>query len=91
MQDISLPILENTVLKLYLEDFYHFVMELGGDTATIVGDMLKARADSMTINIILNSFGGPLNEVYSCVSSDTVALYARDPYLSSSFLRLFVP
>ncbi|KAK8805553.1 hypothetical protein WA158_002209 [Blastocystis sp. Blastoise] len=60
--DISLPILENTVLKYYLEDFYKFTQDLGGDTALIVGDMLKERADSMAINIILNSFGGPLNE-----------------------------
>ena len=54
--------LENTLRKLHLEDFYFFCQELGGDTATEMGGLLKARADAMAINITLNSFGTSLNE-----------------------------
>jgi hypothetical protein len=34
-----------------------------------MGEILKARADSMAINITLNSFGTPLNEVRVCLGS----------------------
>lgn len=37
--------------------------KVGGDTAVVMGEILKARADAMAINITLNSFGTPLNEV----------------------------
>lgn len=32
-----------------------------------MGEILKARADRVAINITLNSFGTPLNEVRSCI------------------------
>lgn len=39
------------------------VQQVGGDTAEIMGEILEARADRVAINITLNSFGTPLNEV----------------------------
>ena len=57
-----MEILKQSVLKLYLEDFYSFCLSLGGDTAEVMGDLLRARADRNAINITLNSFHTPLNE-----------------------------
>lgn len=62
LEEVEIEILKNSLMKLYLEDFYYFCMELGGDTFTVMGEILKAKADQRAINITLNSFGTPLNE-----------------------------
>lgn len=62
LEEVEIEILKNSLMKLYLEDFYYFCQELGGDTAEIMGGLLKAKADQRAINITLNSFGTPLNE-----------------------------
>jgi len=62
LEEVEIEILKHSLMKLYLEDFYYFCMELGGDTATVMGDLLKAKADQRAINVTLNSFGTPLNE-----------------------------
>lgn len=48
--------LQNTVKKLYLEDFAAFCESLGGRTAEVMGELLGARADAVTIAVTLNSF-----------------------------------
>eukprot|EP01031_Cornospumella_fuschlensis_P035736 gene35736-43345_t len=63
LEEVQLEILKNHVLKLYIEDFYGFVEQLGGETALVMGELLKMRADRIAINITLNSFGTPLNEL----------------------------
>lgn len=62
LEEVEIEILKNSLMKLYLEDFYYFCQELGGDTAPIMGGILKAKADQRAINITLNSFGTPLND-----------------------------
>lgn len=62
LEEVEIEIIKSSLLKYWLEDFYHFVMQLGGDTADIMGELLRVRADSNAINITLNSFGTPLNE-----------------------------
>ena len=62
LDEVEIEILKNSLMKLYLEDFYNFCQKLGGDTATIMGGILKAKADQRAINITLNSFHTPLNE-----------------------------
>ncbi|ETI45855.1 hypothetical protein F441_09577 [Phytophthora nicotianae CJ01A1] len=62
LEEVQMELIKNSMLKLWLEDFYNFCQEIGGDTATIMGEILKARADRIAINITLNSFGTPLNE-----------------------------
>jgi V-type H+-transporting ATPase subunit d len=74
LEEVEIEIIKSSLLKYWLEDFYHFVMQLGGDTAEIMGELLKIRADSNAINITLNSFGTPLNEP-SMRSSDRKRLY----------------
>ena len=48
-------IIEHHVMRLYLEDFYKFVQNLGGETAEVMGNILKVRADQRAINIVSNS------------------------------------
>lgn len=52
---IPMTIIENSIKKFYLEDFYYFTQECGGETAAVMGHLLKSRADVLTINITLNS------------------------------------
>lgn len=62
LEEVEIEILKNSLMKLYLEDFYYFCQQLGGDTAEVMGDILKAKADQRAINITLNSFDTPLND-----------------------------
>ena len=61
--EIPYSTLQHMVVKLYLEDFYAFCKKLGGGTAEVMCSLLRARADEITINITLNSFGTVYNEV----------------------------
>jgi len=62
LEEVQIEILHQSLMKLYLEDFYWFCDSLGGDTATYMCDLLNARADRMAINLTLNSFGTQLND-----------------------------
>lgn len=62
LEEVEIEIIKSSLIKFWLEDFYQFVCKLGGETAEIMGDILKVRADTNAINITLNSFGTPLNE-----------------------------
>eukprot|EP00512_Aurantiochytrium_limacinum_P001024 CAMPEP_0171492484 /NCGR_PEP_ID=MMETSP0958-20121227/4434_1 /TAXON_ID=87120 /ORGANISM="Aurantiochytrium limacinum, Strain ATCCMYA-1381" /LENGTH=363 /DNA_ID=CAMNT_0012026005 /DNA_START=429 /DNA_END=1517 /DNA_ORIENTATION=+ len=62
LEELPTTKLESSLRKLYLEDFMEFCNGLGGDTATIMSDLIRARADATAINITLNSFGTLLND-----------------------------
>jgi len=62
LEEVEIEIIKSSLIKYWLEDFYQYVEKLGGETAVIMGDLLKVRADTNAINITLNSFGTPLNE-----------------------------
>ena len=62
LEEVEIEIIKSSLIKYWLEDFYQFVQKLGGDTAEIMGNIIKIRADTNAINITLNSFGTPLNE-----------------------------
>jgi V-type H+-transporting ATPase subunit d len=62
LEEVEIEIIKSSLIKYWLEDFCHYVEKLGGDNASIMGDLLKVRADTNAINITLNSFGTPLNE-----------------------------
>lgn len=62
LEEVQIEILKSSLMKLYLEDFYEFCINVGGETAVLMGELLQARADRYAINITLNSFGTPLNE-----------------------------
>ncbi|KAL4105385.1 hypothetical protein PRIC1_003452 [Phytophthora ramorum] len=71
LEEVQMELIKNSMLKLWLEDFYNFCQEIGGDTAVIMGEILEARADRIAINITLNSFGTPLNEPAMRISDRT--------------------
>lgn len=62
LEELPTTKLENLIRKYYLEDFYNFCQELGGDTAELMGELLMARADAIAIHITFNSFGTSLND-----------------------------
>jgi V-type H+-transporting ATPase subunit d len=74
LEEVEIEIIKSSLIKYWIEDFYQFVEKLGGDTATIMGELLKVRADTNAINITLNSFGTPLNEP-AMRASDRKRLY----------------
>ena len=74
LEEVEIEIIKSSLIKYWIEDFYHFVMKLGGETADVMGEILRVRADTNAINITLNSFGTPLNEP-AMRSSDRKRLY----------------
>jgi V-type H+-transporting ATPase subunit d len=62
LEEVEIEIIKSSLIKYWIEDFDQYVAKLGGDTAAIMGELLKIRADTNAINITLNSFGTPLNE-----------------------------
>jgi V-type H+-transporting ATPase subunit d len=74
LEEVEIEIIKSSLIKYWIEDFANFVNALGGETATIMGDLLKVRADTNAINITLNSFGTPLNEP-AMRASDRKRLY----------------
>ena len=55
--------MEQGVKKYYLEDFFYWVEDLGDYTGEVMGEILKTKADTMAINIVLNSFNTIYNDV----------------------------
>jgi len=74
LEEVEIEIIKSSLIKYWIEDFYNYVQNIGGETAEVMGDLLKVRADTNAINITLNSFGTPLNEP-AMRSSDRKRLY----------------
>jgi V-type H+-transporting ATPase subunit d len=62
LDEMNIEIIRNTLYKAYMEDFYAFCQQMGGETAAIMGEILKFEADRRAINITLNSFGTELTK-----------------------------
>jgi V-type H+-transporting ATPase subunit d len=69
LDEMNIEIIRNTLYKAYLEDFYNYCLDLGGDTATFMGEILRFEADRRAINITINSFGTDLSK------DDRIELY----------------
>uniref|UniRef100_A0A7S4N5S4 V-type proton ATPase subunit n=1 Tax=Odontella aurita TaxID=265563 RepID=A0A7S4N5S4_9STRA len=74
MEEVEIEIIKSSLIKYWIEDFAAFVFKLGGETAVLMGELLRVRADTNAINITLNSFGTPLNEP-AMRASDRKRLY----------------
>mmetsp|Transcript_12586 Transcript_12586/g.18888 ORF Transcript_12586/g.18888 Transcript_12586/m.18888 type:complete len:389 (-) Transcript_12586:138-1304(-) len=74
LEEVEIEIIKSSLIKYWLEDFNQFCQTIGGDTATMMGEILAIRADTNAINITLNSFGTPLNEP-AMRTSDRKRLY----------------
>eukprot|EP00586_Coscinodiscus_wailesii_P000618 CAMPEP_0172481042 /NCGR_PEP_ID=MMETSP1066-20121228/6578_1 /TAXON_ID=671091 /ORGANISM="Coscinodiscus wailesii, Strain CCMP2513" /LENGTH=377 /DNA_ID=CAMNT_0013242943 /DNA_START=193 /DNA_END=1326 /DNA_ORIENTATION=- len=80
LEEVEIEIIKSSLIKYWLEDFGNFVSSLGGESATMMGELLAVRADTNAINITLNSFGTPLNEP-AMRQSDRKRLYPALGYL----------
>jgi V-type H+-transporting ATPase subunit d len=56
----DLEIMKATLKKAWLEDFYAYVMSLGGTTAEVLGDILRKEADFRVLLVALNSMNTPM-------------------------------
>ena len=41
LDEMNIEIIRNTLYKAYLEDFYQYCHDLGGETATFMGEILQ--------------------------------------------------
>lgn len=55
LREMPLATLENSIYKLYLEDFHRFCLSMEGETAEQMDRILSMRADMISINITYNS------------------------------------
>jgi V-type H+-transporting ATPase subunit d len=53
--EVPMTIIEHSIKKFYLEDFFLFCQSIGGETATIMCDLLATRADLLAIHVTYNS------------------------------------
>eukprot|EP01006_Ploeotia_vitrea_P016998 TRINITY_DN47969_c0_g1_i2.p1 TRINITY_DN47969_c0_g1~~TRINITY_DN47969_c0_g1_i2.p1 ORF type:complete len:397 (+),score=224.85 TRINITY_DN47969_c0_g1_i2:115-1305(+) len=73
--EVEIDIISNMLQKLWLEDFYYYTQELGGETAIIMKELLEFEADRRAIEIVINSFSTALNDQFSR-DSERKALFA---------------
>eukprot|EP00124_Ichthyophonus_hoferi_P000755 Ihof_evm15s30 gene=Ihof_evmTU15s30 len=62
LDEMNIEIIRNTLHKAYLEDFAKFCHDMGGDTATIMDEILGFEADRRAFIITINSFGTELSK-----------------------------
>jgi len=62
LDEMNIEIIRNTLYKAYLEDFYKFCENMGGETAEVMTEILQFEADRRAINITINSFGTELSK-----------------------------
>ena len=68
LSEMPLAMLENSIIKLYLEDFHQWTQSLGGETAVQMDTLLGARADAITINVTYNSLSTAYNNVSHAIA-----------------------
>ena len=55
--------MEQGVKKYWIEDFYYWTQDIGDYTGEMMGEILKTKADTLAINLVLNSFNTIYNDV----------------------------
>ena len=59
---MNIEIIRNTLYKSYLESFYNFCVNIGGETADVMCEILGFEADRRAFIITINSFGTELTK-----------------------------
>lgn len=75
----DLEVMKATLKKAWLEDFYGYVMSLGGTTAEVLGDILRREADFRVLLVALNSLNTPMGS--EAGKDDRNVLYPNFGYL----------
>jgi len=58
----EVELITNQLIKLWLEDFYAYTQNLGGETALVMKELLEFEADRRAIDITINSLRTKLND-----------------------------
>jgi len=58
----EVELITNQLIKLWLEDFYAYTQNLGGETARVMKELLEFEADRRAIDITINSLRTKLND-----------------------------
>lgn len=75
----DLEIMKATLKKAWLEDFYAYVMSIGGTTSEVLGDILRKEADFRVLMVTLNSLNTPMGS--EAGKGDRNVLYPNFGYL----------
>merc|ERR1719367_1967528 len=62
LDEMNIEIIRNTLYKSYLESFYNFCLNIGGETADVMCEILAFEADRRAFIITINSFGTELTK-----------------------------
>jgi V-type H+-transporting ATPase subunit d len=62
LDEMNVELIRNTLYKAYLEAFYEFCTELGGETADVMCEILAFEADRRALIITINSFDTELTK-----------------------------
>ena len=62
LDEMNIEIIRNTLYKSYLESFYNFCVNIGGETADVMCEILGFEADRRAFIITINSFGTELTK-----------------------------
>ena len=62
LDEMNIEIIRNTLYKSYLESFYNFCKNIGGETADVMCEILGFEADRRAFIITINSFGTELTK-----------------------------
>ena len=62
LDEMNIEIIRNTLYKSYLESFYSFCKNMGGETEDVMCDILAFEADRRAFIITINSFGTELTK-----------------------------
>ena len=62
LDEMNIEIIRNTLYKSYLESFYNFCKNMGGETEEVMCEILAFEADRRAFIITINSFGTELTK-----------------------------
>ena len=62
LDEMNIEIIRNTLYKSYLESFYNFCKNIGGETADVMCEILGFEADRRAFIITINSFDTELTK-----------------------------
>ena len=62
LDEMNIEIIRNTLYKSYLESFFNFCRNIGGETEEVMCEILAFEADRRAFIITINSFGTELTK-----------------------------
>merc|ERR1711964_836741 len=79
LNEFDLELMKNILKKAWLENFHSYCLQLGGQTANVMGHLLKMEADFRVLVVTMNAINTPLGSAQQL--ADRNALYPNFGYL----------